>query len=82
MRMSYVLLCFFYLWPSDHHQAGSHLPHHFVDQQGLAHPWGPHQEDTSGTGHTQWVQGAWVKQRQLQHLSQGGTHLKDSKKHM
>lgn len=68
-----------YLWPSDHHQAGSHIPHHSADQQGLPHTWRPHQEHTSGTRHTQRAQGAWIEQRQLQHLSQGGTHLEYSK---
>lgn len=65
-----------YLGPSDHHQAGSNFSHHSADQLGLSHTWRPHQEHTSGTRHTQRAQGVWIEEGQLQHLSQGGTHLK------
>ena len=65
----------FYLWPSDHHQAGSNLTHHFADQPRLADARRSDEEDPSGTRQAEGAQGVWVKQGQLQHLFQGGAHL-------
>lgn len=78
MRCDYYRL--FYLWPSDHHQAGSHLTHHLADQQGFAYTWRPHQKHPSGTGYTERAQCAWIEKWQLQHLSKWCRHLKCCKK--
>ena len=69
-----------YLRSSDHHQAGPHLPHHSAHQLGLPHAGGPGQEHPSGAGYPQGAQGTRVEQRQLQHLSQGCTHLQQGAK--
>lgn len=65
-----------YLRSSHHHQGGPNLAHHSADQLSLAHTRRPHQEHTSGTGHTQRAQGARIQEGQLQHLLEGCIHLK------